>query len=413
MAEIDGANGKTSRGDGGEQSRVGVKTSRPPVDNQPMEEAPTSTGAGVSSSEGNSDGHSMKVSDGGDRRMLVAQGRMPMAVGSEGPLVHQLDSRGIVEGFIVTGGGFGEGSCGSEGSSGSGGDDRPVSPSRDLERGKGLAFVEETPREAPVEQVEFVSPVGSSRHDPITSSDLAEFIGEAALAQRMEENPAVVGMVLAAREETLRMHGSLNATDSTLLNIQRIVFLRGVASSRGHGDLASSLELYRALPERVRELMDDAGFGLFILTPTVVKSDHAVLIALAERWQDTSNTFHFPIGEITVTPLDFAASTGLRVGGEPIPFDSGIHRDKAALRWFLRQEPVGGDETVWHDQLRAYLQDRIPTTVQDEEQMARAYLVYLFGVTLYSNKRATVHRLTCRPFVTYARSLGTTGEEQL
>lgn len=101
--------------------------------------------------------------------------------------------------------------------------------------------------------------------------------------------------------------------------------------------------------------MDAAGFGLFIPTLIAVNRDHAVLTALAERWWDTSNNFHFPIGEMTVTPLDFMAITGLRVGGEPIPFDSGIHRDVAALRWFLGQVPVGGEETVRHDQFRVYL----------------------------------------------------------
>ncbi|KAI8559816.1 hypothetical protein RHMOL_Rhmol04G0204200 [Rhododendron molle] len=37
---------------------------------------------------------------------------------------------------------------------------------------------------------------------------------------------------------------------------------------------------------------------------------------------------------MTVTPTDFAAITGLRVGRDPIPFDSGIHEDPAALEWF-------------------------------------------------------------------------------
>lgn len=101
--------------------------------------------------------------------------------------------------------------------------------------------------------------------------------------------------------------------------------------------------------------MDAAGFGLFIPMLTAVKSDHALLTVLAERWWDTSNTLHIPIGEMTVTPLDFAALTGLRVGGEPIPFDLGIHRDTAALEWFLGQVPEGGAETVHHDQFRRYL----------------------------------------------------------
>ncbi|KAI8572033.1 hypothetical protein RHMOL_Rhmol01G0167600 [Rhododendron molle] len=37
--------------------------------------------------------------------------------------------------------------------------------------------------------------------------------------------------------------------------------------------------------------------------------------------------------------LDFAAITGLRVGGEPIPYDPSIDVDDAALRWFLGRVP--------------------------------------------------------------------------
>lgn len=86
-----------------------------------------------------------------------------------------------------------------------------------------------------------------------------------------------------------------------------------MAISRGHGGPASSLELYRGLPKRVQELVDAAGFGPFILALSATKSNHAVLTALAERWRILPKTFHFPIGEMTVTPLYFAAITGLRV----------------------------------------------------------------------------------------------------
>jgi hypothetical protein len=104
---------------------------------------------------------------------------------------------------------------------------------------------------------------------------------------------------------------------------------------RGFGGACSSLALYESLPDRVRQLVDEAGFGAYVGTLTWARNDHAVVVALAERWRDTTNTFHLPPGEMTVTPSDFAAITGLRVGGEPIPFDSGIHGDSAALAWFL------------------------------------------------------------------------------
>lgn len=42
---------------------------------------------------------------------------------------------------------------------------------------------------------------------------------------------------------------------------------------------------------------------------------------------------------MTVTHTDFAVITGLRIRGDPIPFDSGIHEDPAALEWFLRELP--------------------------------------------------------------------------
>ncbi|KAI8538348.1 hypothetical protein RHMOL_Rhmol09G0095900 [Rhododendron molle] len=127
--------------------------------------------------------------------------------------------------------------------------------------------------------------------------------------------------------------------------------------------------------QRVRELVDAAGFGPFIQTMMAMKSDHALLTALAERWWDTSNSFHFPIGEMTMTPTDFAAITGLRVGGDPIPFDSGINGDKEALRWFLGHVPTGSAEMVPYKPFRQYLRNRFPASELEEEQMARAYLL--------------------------------------
>ncbi|KAI8542707.1 hypothetical protein RHMOL_Rhmol08G0159900 [Rhododendron molle] len=115
----------------------------------------------------------------------------------------------------------------------------------------------------------------------------------------------------------------------------------------GHGGSASSLKYFRELPRRVRELVEEAGFEPFIQLLTAVRVDRAVMTALAERWWDTTNMFHFHFGEMTVTPLDFAAITGLRVGGEPIPFDPSIDLDDIALGW------------------------------------ARAYLLYPFGASLF------------------------------
>ncbi|XP_058200639.1 uncharacterized protein LOC131315544 [Rhododendron vialii] len=93
---------------------------------------------------------------------------------------------------------------------------------------------------------------------------------------------------------------------------------------------------------------------------------------------------------MTVTPMDFAAITGLRVGGDPIPFDSGIQEDEAALEWFLGEVPKVEEGMARYGQFTRYLAKEVATE-QEAEQMARAYLLYLFGATLYPNRRSKVH----------------------
>ncbi|WP_140189375.1 hypothetical protein, partial [Xylella fastidiosa] len=111
-------------------------------------------------------------------------------------------------------------------------------------------------------------------------------------------------------------------------------------SLKAHGGMGSSWEIYQQLHASVKALVDQAGFGAFIPTLSSTQHDHAVVTALAERWRDSTSSFHLIFGEATMTPLDFSALTGLRVGGDPIPFDSGIGRDEAALRWFLGFVPT-------------------------------------------------------------------------
>lgn len=92
-----------------------------------------------------------------------------------------MDFRSGVEALVVTGGGSVRVGSSSNCGGGGGDDDLSVSPPRDPEKGKCPA-VEEMRREVPVEPAEFIPPVGTSRHDPISKSDLAEFVGEDVLA---------------------------------------------------------------------------------------------------------------------------------------------------------------------------------------------------------------------------------------
>ncbi|KAH7864252.1 hypothetical protein Vadar_027471 [Vaccinium darrowii] len=158
----------------------------------------------------------------------------------------------------------------------------------------------------------------------------------------------------------------------------------------GYGGSAHSLEYYRALPSRVRALVDASGFTTFIRLLTVTRTDRKLIRALVERWWDTTNTFHFRFGEMTITPLDFAAITGLRVGGEPIPFDSELYLDHATIEHYLGRRLGGIDPGVRYTVLVGFW-DHEPGSEEEARQMARAYLLYLFGASLFPNRQGMVH----------------------
>ncbi|KAL8485476.1 hypothetical protein ACS0TY_027683 [Phlomoides rotata] len=48
------------------------------------------------------------------------------------------------------------------------------------------------------------------------------------------------------------------------------------------------------------------------------KLDRHLITALVERWHPKTHTFHFPLGEVTITLQDVAIIWGLSIEGEPI-----------------------------------------------------------------------------------------------
>ena len=53
--------------------------------------------------------------------------------------------------------------------------------------------------------------------------------------------------------------------------------------------------------------------------------DHALIIALIDRWRQETHTFHLPVGETTITLQDVSIITGLPLHGRPITGAADTH----------------------------------------------------------------------------------------
>ncbi|GMP54999.1 hypothetical protein CsSME_00019959 [Camellia sinensis var. sinensis] len=104
---------------------------------------------------------------------------------------------------------------------------------------------------------------------------------------------------------------------------------------RGYGNVAAR-DWYMELPDAVRRIVDQAGFGAFCRGLSRLTASRPLLAALVERWWDTTDSFHFSItGDMTMTPYDFSMLTGIRVRGDPIPFDTDMDEWEAAQIYLL------------------------------------------------------------------------------
>ncbi|XP_028103528.1 serine/threonine-protein phosphatase 7 long form homolog [Camellia sinensis] len=83
------------------------------------------------------------------------------------------------------------------------------------------------------------------------------------------------------------------------------------------------------LDHRVLQYLLRAGFyGVYRIGH--IRLDHALITALVERWRTETHTFHFPIGEATVTLQDVSVLYGLRIDGRAV---TGVDSSLATGQW--------------------------------------------------------------------------------
>lgn len=134
----------------------------------------------------------------------------------------------------------------------------------------------------------------------------------------------------------------------------------------------------------VLALLRDAGM-YYVSRLSRVIIDHALLRALIERWRPETQTFHFRIGEMTITLRDVALLAALRVDGEPVTCTTLRDYTRLCVQ-LLGQAPdhiqAGCVKLKW---LRVTFMRDIASDAPQEvvERYTRAYILYLFGSVLF------------------------------
>src|ERR1043165_1805893 len=143
-------------------------------------------------------------------------------------------------------------------------------------------------------------------------------------------------------------------------------------------------------------LIVPSGLHLLRVVDTSRTPHKELLSALAERWWPTTNTFHFGWGEMTMTPADFSAISGIPFGTRPLEMFDDWRQEVPSAQMI---ELIGIDLPrtslrVARSTLFASL-PRIHEGYYDgsilPSQAARFFILLLISATFYVNTSQAVH----------------------
>lgn len=150
---------------------------------------------------------------------------------------------------------------------------------------------------------------------------------------------------------------------------------------------------YNELPRPVLQKLQLTGFQPLIDGLSNTKPDIALINCLAEKWWDTTHTFCFEkLGELTMTPADFTAITGLRVGGKVVQFDKYIHNNIEALVRYLGtpiKDIIG--KSVEVKAIREAYKGIVCKSKEEEDMLLRAFIIALVGATIFAKPNNRVN----------------------
>ncbi|KAL8493939.1 hypothetical protein ACS0TY_024917 [Phlomoides rotata] len=121
--------------------------------------------------------------------------------------------------------------------------------------------------------------------------------------------------------------------------------------------------------------------------------DHHLITALVERWHPETHTFHFPVGEVTVTLQDVAIIWGLYIEGEPVICAEPQHTKRQWREYcdqMLGFHPQEGEMRTTTSILMSALRERMlhmpaihdQTPQEDVDKYARGCALLLLGTLM-------------------------------
>ena len=140
------------------------------------------------------------------------------------------------------------------------------------------------------------------------------------------------------------------------------------------------------------------------LAPLVTASyrsiNKIIVSGFVEMWQPETNTFHMLFGEMIITLDDVASLICIPVTGRTVSYNERMAYQEAQA---LLADALGIEPTEAHEELMQvrgqsirleWLQERFASVSDDERDemvdcAVRAYILYLLGYTLFTNKSGT------------------------
>ncbi|KAK9133481.1 hypothetical protein Scep_013009 [Stephania cephalantha] len=194
--------------------------------------------------------------------------------------------------------------------------------------------------------------------------------------------------------------------DDSVLTMQALHRSTRVWNGPEHGILTirrNSAALHRLVPldERIVGHLQEAGFyGTTRIS--FISIDWHLITALVERWRPKTHTFHFLVGEMTITLQDVQIILGLHVNG--LPITGRVEQDYDALCLtqlgfsFPENNRTGGRIQI--RKLSRWFPN-LPNNADDVEvqRYARAYILQLLRGTLFADKSNNLVHITYLQFL--------------